>query len=144
MVCGHGHCVRFKFFTGCDPRMAVPSLLWRRLSSRRVPLAHTVTGMWSARPTAVAWLLRRGSGQRRRASTIAPPPLLSLSALRELVRQGDVEGHLCGSFMPTAARESFYAVRALNIEVASVRDATRGNVAAARLRLGFWRSVVDS
>lgn len=67
---------------------------------------------------------------------------MNLAALRAVVRRGDYEGYLCGSFMPTAARESYYAMRAFNIEVAGVRDTARGNAQPARLRLGFWRDFV--
>ena len=62
--------------------------------------------------------------------------------LRESVRAGDVEGYFCGSLMPSASRDSFFTMRALNVELAGVRDAARGNAATARLRFGFWRALV--
>ena len=70
--------------------------------------------------------------------------MTALKALRALVYRGDADGYLCGAFMPSAARESFYVMRAFNIEVAGVRDAARGNVQTARVRLAFWRDFVDA
>jgi NADH dehydrogenase [ubiquinone] 1 alpha subcomplex assembly factor 6 len=69
--------------------------------------------------------------------------VLSLEDLRSQVRAGDFEGYLCGNFMPTGARDAYFALRALNIELAQVRDATKGNAAMARVRMAFWRDVVD-
>lgn len=62
---------------------------------------------------------------------------------REFVHKGDFESYLAGSFLPSSARDSFFAMRALNIEVASVRDAARGNKVAGHLRMGFWKDFVD-
>ena len=64
--------------------------------------------------------------------------------LRETVRRGDYEGYLCGLFMPSASREAYFAIRALNIEVAGVRDAARGNAQAAHMRMTFWRDFVEA
>lgn len=74
----------------------------------------------------------------RRLSTLVDPT----EALRQAVRRGDADNYLCGSLLPTAARDSFWAVRAFNIEVASVRDATRGNAMTGRVRMAFWRDFV--
>jgi len=40
----------------------------------------------------------------------------------ELVQSRDKEGYLCGLLMPAFARESYFAVRAFNVELASVKD----------------------
>jgi phytoene/squalene synthetase len=64
------------------------------------------------------------------------------TALMQRVRAGDTEAYLCGSLLPSRARASFFAVRALNIEVAGVRDAVRGNAAMGRVRMAFWRSLI--
>ena len=63
-------------------------------------------------------------------------------ALREQVRRADYEGYVCGHFLGEASA-SHLAIRALNAEVASVRDGARGNAQAARLRMAFWRDFVD-
>ena len=60
------------------------------------------------------------------------------------VRNGDTEMALCGSFLPSRARDSFFATRALNIEVAGVREAVRGNAAMGRVRMAFWRDFVGA
>lgn len=67
-----------------------------------------------------------------------------LPHLRATVRSGDFEGYLCGLFVPSSAVRSYYVMRALNIEVASVRDAARSNPSAAHLRMGFWRDLVNA
>ena len=42
-----------------------------------------------------------------------------------LVRKRDYEGYLCGLLLPSAAsRESYFAIRALNVEVAGIKDAS--------------------
>jgi NADH dehydrogenase [ubiquinone] 1 alpha subcomplex assembly factor 6 len=73
----------------------------------------------------------------------AAPAPLTLEKLREQVRAGDFEGYLCGSLMPSTARESFFVMRALNIELAGVREAARGNAATGRIRMAFWRELID-
>ena len=66
------------------------------------------------------------------------------STLQQRVRSGDSEAYLCGSLLPSRARGSFFAMRALNIEVAGVRDAVRGNAAMGRVRMAFWRDLVGA
>ena len=40
-----------------------------------------------------------------------------------LVQKRDYEGYLCGLLLPSAAaRESYFAIRALNVEIASIKD----------------------
>ena len=65
------------------------------------------------------------------------------SALREKLRSADYEAYLCGSLLPSQARDSFFTLRALNAELASVREAARGNAATGRMRMAFWRDLVD-
>lgn len=84
----------------------------------------------------------------------------------DLVRTRDIDGYLCGLLMPPTARESYFALRAFNVEVASVKDggglaSTRsrrvpgqfGEAAAdaegidaslaSRLRMQWWRDAVE-
>ena len=110
----------------------------------------------SAAPAAPAGGCGGGSGGARHGGRpipgadgkVAPPgaPTKAYDAatLRGLVRRGDHEGYLCGAFMPTAARGAHLALRAFNVEVATIRDSTRGNAQAAHLRMGFWRDFVDA
>jgi len=43
----------------------------------------------------------------------------------EMVRTRDMEGYLCGLLMPVSAREAYFALRAFNVEIASIKDASR-------------------
>uniref|UniRef100_A0A7S2XRQ9 Phytoene synthase n=1 Tax=Attheya septentrionalis TaxID=420275 RepID=A0A7S2XRQ9_9STRA len=70
----------------------------------------------------------------------------------ELVRTRDFEGYLCGLLMPSHARESYFAVRSLNVELASIKDGRRKrNVGgagddpslASRLRMQWWREAIN-
>ena len=40
----------------------------------------------------------------------------------DLVQNRDREGYLCGLLMPHTSRRSYFAIRALNVELASVKD----------------------
>jgi len=40
----------------------------------------------------------------------------------DIVRTRDYEGFICGLLMPAYSRESYFAIRALNVEIASVKD----------------------
>lgn len=60
------------------------------------------------------------------------------------VREGDLEGFLCCAMLQKEARASAFAVRALNLELASVRAAARGNANAGRVRIAFWRELLDA
>lgn len=45
--------------------------------------------------------------------------------------------------LPKEARASAFAVRALNVELAGIRAAARGNANAGRVRIAFWRELID-
>jgi hypothetical protein len=45
----------------------------------------------------------------------------------DLVHDRDREGYLCGLLMPHAARRSYFAIRALNVELASIKDAKKSD-----------------
>lgn len=66
------------------------------------------------------------------------------ASLRERVRSIEPENYLCGSLLPSSARDSFFVMRAVNAEVASIRDATRGSASTARVRMAFWRTLIDA
>jgi len=59
------------------------------------------------------------------------------------VRKMDHEHYIHGLFFPTKARKSYYAVRALNIELATIKDTTTSASSAAPARFDFWRQVID-
>lgn len=76
----------------------------------------------------------------------------------DLVRDRDMEGYLCGLLMPSRARRSYFAIRAFNVELASVKDG--GAIGrsirrqsggdhfgtdlslASRLRMQWWRDAL--
>ena len=61
----------------------------------------------------------------------------------ELVQSRDLDGYLCGLLMPsTAARDAYFAVRAFNVEVASVKDG--GGLGRRRPRSEASVSSVDA
>lgn len=76
------------------------------------------------------------------AGTNPPPPMGSRDAIRTHVKRADYEGYMCTALMPSHAREPMLAMRSFNLELASVRDASRGNVQTARMRMAFWRQFV--
>ena len=78
-----------------------------------------------------------------RPASTAPAPFTP-ATLAEWVRRVDGDGALVGGLVPSPARSSVLGLRALNAELAGVRDATRGNLAAGRVRLAFWRDEVDA
>lgn len=76
----------------------------------------------------------------------------------DLVRDRDMEGYLCGLLMPSRARRPYFAIRAFNVELASVKDGGaigRSNrrqsggehfgtdsSLASRLRIQWWRDAL--
>lgn len=74
----------------------------------------------------------------------APTKSYDMATLRSIVRRGDYEGFLCGLFMPSASHEAYYALRAFNIELATIRDSARGNTQAAHVRMAFWRDLIEA
>ena len=63
----------------------------------------------------------------------------------ELVRQRDRNQYYAGLLMPADARFAFFAVHAFNVETSLVREKTpRGQAEMGRLRLQWWREVVDA
>lgn len=64
----------------------------------------------------------------------------------DLVRTRDRENYLCGLLQPGGeTREAYFAVRAFNAEIASVKDSvSRAGGQAARRRMAFWREALDA
>lgn len=69
---------------------------------------------------------------------------LSIASHVVAVRAADPEAFLCCSLLPAAARDSAFAMRALDLELAAVQSAARGNAGAGRVRMAFWRDLVDA
>lgn len=63
---------------------------------------------------------------------------------RDLVRTYDYENFLAGLLIPRKAQGAFFAIRAFNVEMASIKDNTpRNNFQASRLRFQFWSDTLD-
>ena len=86
--------------------------------------------------------------KRRRPSHHLRPASTSTSAASiecdRLVKQYDYENYLCSLFLDSKARTSILALRAYNVELATVRDAARNNALTGRIRFQFWRDTLDS
>lgn len=59
-----------------------------------------------------------------------------------LFRKFDYEHFLCTMYLPKEAQVAVMALRALNIELAMVRDQVRES-ALGHMRFQFWRETID-
>jgi NADH dehydrogenase [ubiquinone] 1 alpha subcomplex assembly factor 6 len=68
-----------------------------------------------------------------------------------LVRERDREGYFCGLLMPSAAQKAYFAVRAFNVELASIKDGhnlrrsgQRDSAATLvlQIRMQWWRDAL--
>jgi NADH dehydrogenase [ubiquinone] 1 alpha subcomplex assembly factor 6 len=73
----------------------------------------------------------------------------------DLVQNRDRESYLCGLLMPSFSRQSYFAIRALNVELASIKDGSvsrkvggaqfdeSGGSMALRIRIQWWRQALN-
>lgn len=73
----------------------------------------------------------------------------------DLVQNRDRESYLCGLLMPHKSRRSYFAVRALNVELASIKDGSvsrkvggaqfeeSGANMALKIRVQWWRDAIS-
>jgi NADH dehydrogenase [ubiquinone] 1 alpha subcomplex assembly factor 6 len=62
---------------------------------------------------------------------------------RDKVKQQDYEGFLIGLLFPKQFQSAYFALKAFNVEIATVRDQIPKNTNnIARLRFQFWRDVL--
>lgn len=73
----------------------------------------------------------------------------------DLVQNRDREGYLCGLLMPHTSRRSYFAIRALNVELASVKDGSvsrkvggaqrdeSGASIALKIRFQWWQDALN-
>ena len=57
-------------------------------------------------------------------------------------RQRDYEGYLCVPFYPRHLRDVEYAIRAFNVELASIRESV-SNPNTGKMRMQFWKDTID-
>jgi phytoene/squalene synthetase len=60
-----------------------------------------------------------------------------------LVKQHDFDSYLAGRLLPQKYRGPYFAVRAFHVELAQVKDQSRGNVMSGRMRFQFWRDSIE-
>ena len=73
----------------------------------------------------------------------------------DLVQNRDREGYLCGLLMPYQSRRSYFAIRAFNVELASIKDGSvsrqvggaqfeeSGATMALKVRVQWWRDAIS-
>lgn len=73
----------------------------------------------------------------------------------DLVQNRDRESYLCGLLMPYESRRSYFAIRALNVELASIKDGSisrqvggaqfeeSGASMALKIRVHWWRDAIS-
>lgn len=97
--------------------------------------------------------------QRRCFSDIQRSKKKDFEYCVELVQNRDREAYLCGLLMPHAARRSYFAIRALNVELASIKDASMsrkvateqqqqhfdgaGSSIALKIRFQWWHDALS-
>ena len=92
-----------------------------------------------------------GMGDARRK-----PTKKDLDYCIDLVQSRDRESYLCGLLMPHEARRAYFAIRAFNVELASIKDGSisrqvggavredeAGSLMALKVRIQWWRSTLD-
>ncbi len=62
----------------------------------------------------------------------------------DLVKKHDYESYLIGLLFPKQHRRAYFAIKAFNVEIATIRDQIPRNAQqAGRIRFQFWRDVIS-
>lgn len=61
----------------------------------------------------------------------------------DLVRKHDHDNFMCTLFLPSANRRAAFAIRALNVEAAMIRDSVR-DVTMGQFRCQFWKDAISA
>ena len=62
----------------------------------------------------------------------------------DLVKKHDYESYLIGLLFPKQHRAAYFAIKAFNVEIATIRDQIPRNAQqAGRIRFQFWRDVLS-
>ncbi|RUP13081.1 hypothetical protein BC936DRAFT_139762 [Jimgerdemannia flammicorona] len=69
-------------------------------------------------------------------------PKEKLDSALGFCRELDYENYLCVPFFPRPIQPAQYALRAFNIEIASVRESV-SNQTIGKMRMQFWRDTID-
>lgn len=79
------------------------------------------------------------SGRSRKPCPLVP---LASCLLRLLRSRFDHSNYLCTLLLDKNSRDSAFAVRAINVEMAQIRDATREQL-AGQMRYQFWHDAIE-
>lgn len=55
----------------------------------------------------------------------------------------DFDNYLAGLLVPKQYRAAYFAIRAYNVEIATIKDQMGGNALAGRVRFQWWRDVIE-
>lgn len=80
---------------------------------------------------------------RRRFATTSSDQERAVENCVSLVKQHDFDSYLAGRLLPQKYRGPYFAVRAFHVELALVKDQSRGNVMSGRMRFQFWRDSIE-
>ena len=63
----------------------------------------------------------------------------------KLVKKHDFENYLCGLIWPQQLQPGYFAIRAFNVEIATIKDQIKenNNVMAGRMRFQWWRDALE-
>ncbi|KAF9931414.1 NADH dehydrogenase (ubiquinone) complex I, assembly factor 6 [Linnemannia zychae] len=80
--------------------------------------------------------------KKKIAKEAMPRPTKAIEYCENIVRKADYEGFLCSQFFPTHQKATQLALRAFNIELASIRESV-SNTDIGRMRMQFWRDSLE-
>ena len=80
---------------------------------------------------------------RQRLATLSADQQNALDNCIALVKQHDFDNYLAGLLLSKNDRGPFFAVRAFHIEMALIKDQSRGNLMSGKMRFQFWRDNID-
>lgn len=60
----------------------------------------------------------------------------------DLVKQYDYENYMIGNLFPAATQRGYFAIRAFNVEIATIKDQTNNNPLTGRMRFQWWKDAI--
>ena len=91
---------------------------------------------------ASVWARRRGNLRAHSGTTNASLETADAYCLN-LVKAHDFDNYLAGLLVPKQYRAAYFAIRAYNVEIATIKDQMGGNALAGRVRFQWWRDLID-
>ncbi|CAO3693686.1 unnamed protein product [Umbelopsis ramanniana] len=86
--------------------------------------------------------LRNAFQPVRHHSTGGPGLVSAQKYCADSVRKNDYENYLCIPFYPKQVQNAQYAIRAFNVELASIRESV-SNAMIGKMRTQFWKDTID-